>query len=50
MSQESVEVVRAAFGAWNAGDMDALPESYDPDSWSSCARPGMPTSWNRSAT
>ena len=31
MSQENVEVVRATFEAWNAGDMDALREPYDPD-------------------
>jgi ketosteroid isomerase-like protein len=32
MSQENVEVVRrAAFEAWNAGDMDALRELLDPD-------------------
>ena len=31
MSQENVEVVRAAFEAWNAGDMDAFREMYDPD-------------------
>jgi ketosteroid isomerase-like protein len=31
MSQQNVEIVRAAFEAWNAGDMDALRESYDPD-------------------
>jgi uncharacterized protein len=31
MSQENVEVVRAGFEAWNAGDMDALREVYDPD-------------------
>jgi ketosteroid isomerase-like protein len=30
MSQENVEVVRAGLAAWNAGDMDALRESYDP--------------------
>ena len=30
MSQENVEVVRAVFEAWNAGDMDALRELYDP--------------------
>jgi ketosteroid isomerase-like protein len=30
MSQENVEVVRAAFEAWNAGDMDALRELLDP--------------------
>lgn len=34
MSQENVEVVRAAFAAWNAGDMDALRELYDPDATS----------------
>ena len=31
MSQENVEVVRASIEAWNAGDMDALREGYDPD-------------------
>ena len=31
MSQENVEVVRAAVAAWNAGDMDALRELYDRD-------------------
>ena len=31
MSQENVEVVRATFEAWNAGDMDAVRELYDPD-------------------
>jgi ketosteroid isomerase-like protein len=31
MSEENVEVVRAGFHAWNAGDMDALRELYDPD-------------------
>jgi ketosteroid isomerase-like protein len=31
MSQENVEVVRAGFEAWNAGDMDALRELYDAD-------------------
>jgi ketosteroid isomerase-like protein len=31
MSQENVEVVRAAFAAWNTGDMDALHQLYDPD-------------------
>ena len=30
MSQENVEIVRAAFEAWNAGDMDALRELLDP--------------------
>ena len=31
MSQGNVELVRAAFEAWNAGDMDAFRELYDPD-------------------
>jgi ketosteroid isomerase-like protein len=31
MSQENVEVVRAAYDAWNAGDMNALRELYAPD-------------------
>ena len=31
MSQENVEVVRAGYEAWNAGDMDALRELYDTD-------------------
>ncbi len=31
MSEENVEVIRAAFEAWNAGDMDALRERLDPD-------------------
>ena len=31
MSQEKVEMVRAAFEAWNARDMDAFSEMYDPD-------------------
>jgi len=26
-----VEIVKAAYGAWNAGDMDALRELYHPD-------------------
>jgi ketosteroid isomerase-like protein len=30
MSQENVETVRCAYEAWNAGDMDALREFYDP--------------------
>ena len=30
MSQENVELVRAAFEAWNAGDIDAFGELYDP--------------------
>src|SRR6266496_3350654 len=31
MSQENVEVVRAAYETWNAGDMDAFRELYDPE-------------------
>ena len=31
MSQENVEIVRATIEVWNAGDMDALRELYDPD-------------------
>ena len=31
MSQENVDVVRRTYEAWNAGDMDALHELYDPD-------------------
>ena len=31
MSRENVEVVKANFEAWNAGDMDALRECFDPD-------------------
>jgi ketosteroid isomerase-like protein len=31
MSQENLEVVKTAFDAWNAGNMDALRELYDPD-------------------
>ena len=31
MSQENVEIARAAFMAWNAGDMEALRELYDLD-------------------
>ena len=31
MSQENVEIVRAVFAAWNAGDMDAIRELYHPD-------------------
>jgi ketosteroid isomerase-like protein len=30
MSQENVEVVRAVFETWNAGDMDAVREQLDP--------------------
>jgi len=31
MSQENVEIVRAMFDAYSAGDMAALSELYDPD-------------------
>src|SRR4051812_36874672 len=31
MSQENVESMRANFEAWNAGDMGALREYFDPD-------------------
>ena len=31
MSQENVEIVQAAFEAWNAGDMGALRDLCDPD-------------------
>jgi ketosteroid isomerase-like protein len=31
MSQENVEIVRAAFAAWNAGDMAAFRELFDAD-------------------
>jgi len=30
MSQENLEVVRAAYEAWNVGDVDALRETHDP--------------------
>ena len=29
MSQENVEVIRASYDAWNAGDMDALREIFN---------------------
>ena len=31
MSRGNVVVMQAAFAAWNAGDMDAMGELYDPD-------------------
>jgi ketosteroid isomerase-like protein len=31
MSQENVEIVEASFEAWNAGEMDAVRELFDPD-------------------
>ena len=48
MSQENVEIVRASFNGWNAGDMDAFGESYDPhivvryaDGWPEGSEPIM---------
>jgi ketosteroid isomerase-like protein len=40
MSQENVEIMRRSFETWNAGDMDALRETYDPD-----AIMPMPEDW-----
>ena len=31
MSQENVDFMRAGIEAWNAGDMDAVRESFHPD-------------------
>ena len=31
MSQESVEIARAVYETWNAGDMHAFRDLYDPD-------------------
>jgi ketosteroid isomerase-like protein len=31
MSQENVEIVRQAFEAWNAGDMEGVGNAYGPD-------------------
>ena len=31
MSQENIEIVRAALAAWNTRDMDAFRELHDPD-------------------
>jgi ketosteroid isomerase-like protein len=31
MSEANVEMIRKAFEAWNAGDMDAVRDVYDPD-------------------
>jgi ketosteroid isomerase-like protein len=31
MSQQNVDVAKAFFAAWNAGDMDAVRELYDPE-------------------
>jgi ketosteroid isomerase-like protein len=48
MSQENVEIARASFEAWNAGDMGAFGESYDPhvvvryaDGWPEGSEPIM---------
>ena len=30
MSQENVEIIRAGFAAWNAGDMEAVREMHHP--------------------
>ena len=40
MSQENVEIVRAVYEAWNAGDMEAARERYDAD-----AIMRMPEGW-----
>jgi ketosteroid isomerase-like protein len=40
MSRENVEVVQASFEAWNAGDMDAFRDFYDPE-----AIVRMPKGW-----
>jgi ketosteroid isomerase-like protein len=40
MSRENVEVVRAAFDAWNAGDMDAFRQLFHSD-----AIVRAPTGW-----
>ena len=29
--QRNIEIMRSGFAAWNAGDMEALRELYDPD-------------------
>jgi ketosteroid isomerase-like protein len=31
VSRKNVEIMRASYDAWNAGDMDALREMHDPD-------------------
>jgi ketosteroid isomerase-like protein len=31
VSQENVEIVKAGFDAWNAGDMDRFRDMYDPN-------------------
>jgi ketosteroid isomerase-like protein len=42
MSQENVEVVRASYEAWNAGDKDAFRELYDPDAMIVTSLEGWP--------
>ena len=42
MSQENVEIVRANFEEWNAGDMDAFRELLDPDAMIVTAVEGWP--------
>jgi ketosteroid isomerase-like protein len=48
MSQENMELTRRFFEAWNAGDMDAIREQYDPaivvrytDDWPEGSEPAM---------
>jgi ketosteroid isomerase-like protein len=48
MSQENVEIVRGTIEAWNAGDMDALGDVYDPnivvryaDGWPEGSKPNI---------
>jgi ketosteroid isomerase-like protein len=31
VAQENVEIMKAGFDAWNAGDMDAFRDLYDVD-------------------
>jgi ketosteroid isomerase-like protein len=31
VSRENVEIIKAGFDAWNAGDMDRLRDMYDPN-------------------
>ena len=44
MSQENVEIVRAAYDAYNARDMEAFRELYDPDAIIVRALDGWPES------
>ncbi len=41
MSEENVEVAKAAFAAWNAGDLDAFNDTYHPEAIMR-APPGWP--------